>query len=290
MIREHEPVSLGGDDQALGLRNHKPAPVIRLRPTRSERPHVIAVTSGKGGVGKTQIAANTAVGLALAGRRVLLLDADLGLASLDLALGINPDRTLLSVLTNECSVDETITEGPAGVHLIPACPGRYDVANLDAAQRARLWDLVEDAAVGYDALIIDTGAGIGSNAVGFASYADDVLLVTTPDPSSLRDAYAMAKVLHRRGGVDRVCVLANQVMNQREGAEIYARMDSVVRRFLTLELAFMGAVPRDDVVREGVAMGHPFVMRKPDSSAATAINNLVRRLNVIGSTRAHESC
>jgi len=251
---------------------------------------VIAVTSGKGGVGKTQISANTAVGLAMSGRRVLLLDADLGLASLDLALGISPDKTLLSVLTNECSVNETIVEGPAGVHLIPACPGRYDVANLDAAQRARLWDLVEEAAVGYDALIIDTGAGIGSNAVGFASYADDVLLVTTPDPSSLRDAYAMAKVLHRRGGVDRVCVLANQVTNQREGAEIYSRMDSVVRRFLTLDLAYVGAVPRDEVVREGVAMGHPFVMRKPDSAAAAAIQNLVRRLNVIGTTQVHESC
>lgn len=289
MMGESERIPIGGDDQAMGLRDRAKPPVVRLRSPGGARPHIIAVTSGKGGVGKTQMSANLGVGLASVGRRVLLLDADLGLASLDLALGVNPQRTLLSVLTDECRVSDIVVEGPAGVHLIPACPGRYDVANLDAAQRARLWDLVEEAAVGYDALIIDTGAGIGSNAVGFASYADDVLLVTTPDPSSLRDAYAMAKVLHRRAGVDRVCVVANQVANQREGAELYSRMDTVVRRFLTLDLAYLGAVPRDDAVREGVALGHPFALRKPDSPAAHAVLNLVRRLNVIASTQ-EQSC
>jgi len=275
----------GVEDQAMGLRAMERPPVIRLRSPRDGRPHVIAVTSGKGGVGKTQIAANVGVGLALLGRHVLLLDADLGLASLDLALGVHPQRTLLSVLTSECRVSDIVVPGPAGVDLVPACPGRYDVANLDAAQRARLWDLVEEAAVGYDALIIDTGAGIGSNAVGFASYADDVLLVTSPDPSSLRDAYAMAKVLHRRGGVDEVSVVANEVATERQGAEIYGRMNQVVRRFLTLELGYLGAVPGDDAVREAVALGHPFTLRKPDSRAAVAMGHIVRRLNVIGSTK-----
>jgi len=275
----------GVEDQAMSLRAMERPPVVRLRSPREGRPHVIAVTSGKGGVGKTQVAANIGVGLATLGRHVLLLDADLGLASLDLALGVHPERTLLSVLTSECRVSDIVVPGPAGVDLVPACPGRYDVANLDAAQRARLWDLVEEAAIGYDALVIDTGAGIGSNAVGFASYADDVVLVTSPDPSSLRDAYAMAKVLHRRGGVDEVSVLANEVSTERQGAEIFGRMNQVVRRFLTLELGYLGAIPRDDAVREAVALGQPFTLRKPDSRAAVAMGHIVRRLNVIGSTK-----
>ena len=277
------------NDQAAGLRVGSPAaaPVVRLRPAFDERAHVIAVTSGKGGVGKTQIAANIAVGLARKGQRVLLMDADLGLASLDLALGIAPEHNLLSVVTGERSLDEILTLGPCGVYLIPACPGRYDVANLDAGQRGRLWDLVEKVARDFDVLIIDTGAGIGSNAVGFASYADDVVLVTTPDPSALRDAYAMAKVLHRRAGLDRVHVVANQVSSEREGAEIHARMNAIVRRFLLLQLEYLGAVPRDGTVRECVALGEPFVLRSPSSLAAISVDNVVRRLEVLSSTEAH---
>ncbi|MEC7525808.1 MAG: MinD/ParA family protein [Myxococcota bacterium] len=279
MIREN--------DQAAGLRGSKRPPrVVRLKPG-GQGTHVIAVTSGKGGVGKTQVSANLAVELARAGKRVLVLDADLGLASMDLAFGVSPQYNLLSVLTAERTIDEILVEGPEGVHLIPACPGRYDVANLDARQRAALWDLVEEVAQDFDVLIIDTGAGIGSNAVGFASYADDVLLVTTPDPTSLRDAYAMAKVLHRRAGVDRVHVVANQVNSEREGAEIHARMDGIVRRFLMLELGYLGAIPRDDSVREGVATGQPFVLRAPTSMAARAVSNLVRRLKVLEATEAH---
>ncbi|HJL19602.1 MAG TPA: MinD/ParA family protein [Sandaracinaceae bacterium LLY-WYZ-13_1] len=277
------------EDQAAGLRGNAPDSlprVVRLRPGNERGTHVVAVTSGKGGVGKTQVAANLAVGLAQEGKRVLVLDADLGLASLDLAFGVSPQHDLLSVLTGQRSIDEILVEAPCGVHLIPACPGRYDVANLDASQRARLWDLVEDAARDFDVLIIDTGAGIGSNAVGFASYADDVLLVTTPDPTALRDAYAMAKVLHRRSGVDRVRVVANQVGSEREGAEIHARMDGIVRRFLTLDLDYLGPILSDASVREGVTSGQPFVLAAPSSMAARCVFGLVRRLKVLGATEA----
>jgi flagellar biosynthesis protein FlhG len=277
------------NDQAAGLRvgSSTPAPVVRLESGFDARARVIAVTSGKGGVGKTQIAANLAVGMARRGQRVLLMDADLGLASLDLALGVSPEHNLLGVVTGERTLDEILVLGPSGVYLIPACPGRYDVANLDAAQRGRLWDLVEKAARDFDVLIIDTGAGIGSNAVGFASYADEVVLVTTPDPSALRDAYAMAKVLHRRAGLDRVQVVANQVSSEREGAEIHARMNAIVRRFLLLQLEYLGAVPRDGSVRECVALGEPFVLRSPSSLAAISVENLVRRLEALSPTEAH---
>lgn len=270
------------DDQAAGLRrSSRPHPqVVRLHPDGAGARRVIAVTSGKGGVGKTQVSANLAVSLAQAGKRVLLMDADLGLASLDLALGVSPRHNLLSVLTGDRSIDEILVAGPEGVQLIPACPGRYDVANLDTAQRSALWDLIVDVAQDFDVLIIDTGAGIGSNAVGFASYADDVLLVTTPDPTSLRDAYAMAKVLHRRAGRDKIHVVANQVSSEREGAEIHDRMNSIVRRFLMLELAYLGAIPRDDSVRECVALGQPVVLRHPGSQAGRAMETIARRLRI----------
>ncbi len=275
------------NDQAAGLRaSDRPNPqVIRLHPDGAGARRVIAVTSGKGGVGKTQVSSNLAVALARAGKRVLLMDADLGLASLDLALGVSPRHDLLSVLTGERALDEILVDCPAGVQLIPACPGRYDVANLDAGQRAALWDLVVEVAQDFDVLIIDTGAGIGSNAVGFASYADDVLLVTTPDPTSLRDAYAMAKVLHRRAGRDKIHVVANQVQSEREGAEIHDRMNGIVRRFLMLELAYLGAIPRDDMVRECVALGQPVVLRHPASLAARAMETLARRLRIETATR-----
>ncbi|MFK7988944.1 MAG: MinD/ParA family protein [Sandaracinaceae bacterium] len=281
MIREQ--------DQAAGLRrgNSSAPRLVRLRPATDGTTRIYAVTSGKGGVGKTQVAANVAVGFAAEGKKVLLLDADLGLASLDLALGIKPRYDLLDVLTGRRSVDEIIVPGPGGVCLIPACPGRYDVANLDASQRARLWDIVEKAARDFDVLVIDTGAGIGSNAVGFASYADEVLLVTTPDPTALRDAYAMAKVLHRRSGVDRIHLVANQVASEREGAEIHARIDGIVRRFLTLRLEYLGGVPRDEAVREAVTRGEPLVLTAKSSAAARAISGLVRRLRLLDATEVH---
>jgi flagellar biosynthesis protein FlhG len=273
MISEH--------DQAAGLRRVSPLPqVVRLRPGHGAGARVLAVTSGKGGVGKTQVAANLGVGLARNGHRVLLLDADLGLASLDLALGLSPEWNLLSVLKGERDLDEILVEGPEGVHLIPACPGRYDMANLDAGQRAKLWDLIEDVARDFDALIIDTGAGIGSNAVGFASHADDVLLITTPDPTSLRDAYAMAKVLHRRGGLRRIHMVANQVVSEREGALLHGRMDAIVKRFLDLELNYLGSLPRDETVRESVALGIPFVTRAPNAPASRGAEQLIRRLDL----------
>ncbi|MGF1465940.1 MAG: P-loop NTPase [Sandaracinaceae bacterium] len=265
--------------QAAGLRVLEGAPSVRIAPAGAGRgPRILAVTSGKGGVGKTQVAANLAVGFALEGRRVLLLDADLGLASLDLTLGLAPEADLLSALNGERTLEQVLCEGPSGVHLIPACPGRYDMANLDAAERGRLWTLVTDVARPFDVLLIDTGAGIGSNAVGFASYAHDVLLVATPDPASLRDGYAMVKVLHRRAGHDRVLLVANQVQGDREGAAVHARMDGIVRRFLDVDLGYVGAIPRDDAVREAAASGCPFVLGAPDSRAGRAARHLARRL------------
>lgn len=269
------------NDQAQGLRVARRNENNSIRaPQRvpGSSTHSIAITSGKGGVGKTQLAANLAVAIAQRGQRVVLLDADLGLASLDLALGIRPTKDLRSVLHGESRIEDIIVEAPSGVYLMPACPGRYEMANLEAPERDLISKAVWEAAREFDVLIIDTGAGIGSNAVDFAALADTVLLVATPDPTSLRDAYAMAKVLHKRNGIDRLEFIANQVNSETEGATLHARIQSIIGQFMTLELNYLGAIPRDATVRESVTAGEPYVLRTPRSQATRAVQGLARRL------------
>ncbi len=250
----------------------------RLRPLEKGDTLTLAVTSGKGGVGKTQISANLALSLAKRGKKVVLFDADLGLASLDLALGVRPASDLMSVVRGQRKMQDILVEGPEGVHLIPACPGRYEMANLGARDRGLLCHAVEEILPSFDVLIIDTGAGIGSNAVSFATWADEILLVATPEPTSIRDAYAMAKVLNVRGGVDRVSLVANQVSSEKEGYTLHQRVDQIVRQFLPLQLVYAGAVPRDEAVRNGVTSGEPCILSAPDSQAARALDGLAHRL------------
>jgi len=267
-------------DQADGIRvarNSKPAPP-RTRSTSIDTTRSIAVTSGKGGVGKTQISANIALLMARRGQRVLLVDADLGLASLDLALGVHPHADLLSVVRGQCELSEILVEAAHGVQLVPACPGRYEMANLQSVERERLHTALRELAARFDVLIIDTGAGIGANSVGFAALANEILLVTTPDPTSLRDAYAMAKVLHRRAGVDSIQVVANQVTSEAAGLEVYERLQGIARRFLPLELEYLGCVPKDESVPRAIANGEPYVIGAPRCKAARALESVVNKL------------
>ena len=254
------------------------SPSSRLQPLNKGNTQTLAVTSGKGGVGKTQMSANLALSFAKQGKRVVLLDADLGLASLDLALGVRPASDLMAVVRGQKRVSDILVEGPEGVHLIPACPGRYEMTNLGVRERSLVCHAVEEILPDFDVLIIDTGAGIGSNAVSFATWADTIMLVATPEPTSIRDAYAMAKVLNVRGGVDRLGLVANQVASENDGYELHQRVDQIVRQFLTLKLDYLGAIPRDEAVRSGVTAGAPCVLSKPDSKAARAIEGLAHRL------------
>jgi flagellar biosynthesis protein FlhG len=227
------------------------------------------------------------VGLARAGRKVVMLDADLGLAGLDLVLGVHVEDDIRSVLTGARAVADVLVEGPAGVSLLPACPGRYEMANLGAKERGALMDAVDALAHRFDVLVIDTGAGIGSNAVSFAAGADEILLVTTPEPTALRDGYAMVKILARRHGRDRIHVVSNQVATEVEGIEVFERLDGIVRQFLSVELVYLGCIPRDEAVRQAVTAGEPFVLRSPTSVAARAAQSLVRRLGGDPSPREH---
>jgi flagellar biosynthesis protein FlhG len=270
-------------DQAASLRTSRPSwePLKSGTERGTSQRLSIAITSGKGGVGKTQISANLAVALAQRGRKLLLLDADLGLAGLDLALGITPKHTLSELFDGRLSAEEIMAEGPCGIRLLPACPGRYEMANLSPKDRDRLANAVDIAAAAYDVLLTDTGAGINSNSVSFAASADEVVLVATPDPTSMRDAYAMAKVLTKRAGVETIRFVANQVNSEAQGAELHDTLRNLIRRFLPIELTFLGCVPRDEIVRQSVAAGSPFVLRAPESHAARAVQAIAGRLLTI---------
>jgi flagellar biosynthesis protein FlhG len=269
-------------DQADGIRSagDKGESWPYLRNDGLSNTRVVAVTSGKGGVGKTQISANLAVAMGRLGQKVLLVDADLGLASLDLALGVEPRADLTSVVWGDANIEDVLVDAPCGVRLAPACPGRYEMANLCVADRKRLVTTVRELATGYDKLIIDTSAGIGAIPVAFAAIADEVLLVTTPEPTSLRDAYAMVKVLYYRTGVRQIHVVSNRVNSEVEGLAVFERLQQIVQRFLVIDLNYLGCIPQDSCVNRAVLSGEAYVLGAPNSAAARATERLVRRLGV----------
>jgi flagellar biosynthesis protein FlhG len=269
-------------DQADGIRLARPYSASEPYPRRANlsATRTVAVTSGKGGVGKTQLSANLAVTMGKFGQKVLLIDADLGLASLDLALGIEPHADLTAVVWGEAKIEDVLVEAPYGVRLVPACPGRYEMANLSLVDRNRLLSTVREIASGFDTLIIDTSAGIGAIPVTFASIADEVLLITTPEPASLRDAYAMTKVLHYRTGVKQIHLVANRVNSEVEGLEVFERLQQIVRRFLAMDLNYLGCIPQDSSVSRAVVAGEAYVLGSPHSAAARATEILVRRLGI----------
>lgn len=242
------------------------------------RTRVVAVSSGKGGVGKTNVVANWAVALGRSGKRVLVLDADLGLGNLDVLLGLVPRHTIEHALSGVCTLKEICLEGPAGIQVLPASSGVPHLTSLTESQQLVIQEQLEELAAGMDVLLIDTGAGISPNVTFFASSAHEIVIVITPEPTSLTDAYALIKVLTRRYRERRFKVLVNQARGPREAAEVFRRLDTAVDRFLQVAVEPIGYVPHDDYVTLAVMRQKAVADLFPDSPAAQAFARLAEQV------------
>jgi flagellar biosynthesis protein FlhG len=238
---------------------------------------VIAVTGGKGGVGKTTIAINLGVALAARGREVLLLDADLGLANVDVMLGLSPRFNLGHVLSGDCTLEDAIVTGARGLHVIAGASGVKRMANLSRAEHAGIIRAFDDLYHRIDVMLIDTAAGIGESVLTFCQAAQDVVIVVCDEPASLTDAYGLIKVLSRDHGVGRFHILANQVRNAVHGRELHMKLARVCDRFLNVTLDYLGAVPLDRYARAAVQKQAPVIEIFPSSPAALAIKNVAER-------------
>jgi len=236
-----------------------------------DRPtNVIAVTSGKGGVGKTSVAVNLAVACAQMGDAVLLLDADLGLANVDVALGLRPRRDLSHVMAGECGLADILIEGPAGIRIVPASSGVARMADLGRAEHAGLVQAFSELEDPIDTFIVDTGAGIDTAVLTFASACQQVLVVICDEPTSMADAYALIKVLHTEAGVGRFQILANMVESEVQGRRLFEKLLAICERFLDVGLSYVGSVPSDPYLRKAVRSQCAVVLAYPRSPAAQA--------------------
>jgi flagellar biosynthesis protein FlhG len=254
-------------DQAAGLR-------------RMSNPHpvqVIAVTSGKGGAGKTNVSVNLAVAMAAEGKKVMVMDADLGLANVDIMLGLHPQYNLSHVISGERTLEEIIVTGPGGVQVVPASSGTQNMAELTPAQHAGMIQAFSEIGQELDVLIIDTAAGITDSVVSFIRAAQEVIVVVCDEPASITDAYALIKLLNRDYSIQRFRVVSNMAHSMQEGRDLFNKMVRVTDKYLDVTLDFMGTVPYDEYLRKALQKQKAVVDAYPRSKSAMAFKNLAKR-------------
>ncbi len=255
-----------------------PSSMTASESTASPAPvRVIAVASGKGGVGKTSVSVNLALSLVNAGQRTLLLDTDLGLANVDVMLGLSPKFTLADVFAGRCELRDTLLEGPGGLWVVPAASGKRHMTELLPQEHIGLVHAFSQLDLPIDAMVIDNAAGIADGVLTFCQAAQDVIVVVCDEPASVTDAYALIKVLNRERGVTRIQVLANQVQNPAEGRQLFAKLERVASRFLDVTLNYLGAIPRDEWLRRAIQRQEAVTEAFPSSPSAIAFRDIARR-------------
>jgi len=240
---------------------------------------IIAVSSGKGGVGKTNVSVNLAISMAKQGKEVLLLDADLGMANVDVLLGLNTEYDLSHVVSGERTLEEIIVEGPSNIKVIPASSGINKMANLTPAEQTGLINAFSELGNVVDALIIDTGAGIADTVVNFCKASQDVIVVVHDEPASITDAYAFIKVMSRHHNVSRFHILANMTHDVQEGRNLFKKLSTATDRFLDVILTFVGDVPYDDKLRKSIQHQRAVVEAFPRSPSALAFKRITRKID-----------
>jgi len=241
-------------------------------------PRTIAVTSGKGGVGKTNLTINMGITLALRGKSVAILDADLGLANVNVALGLKVRSNLMDVIIGRKRIEEVVVEGPGGVWIIPGASGVAELADIDDVQRNRLVESFTRLARKVDILLIDTAAGISKNVLSFALLADQVIVVTVPEPTAIADAYGMIKSLIKANPAVNIKLVVNRVLSRFEGKAVHDKISLVVRRFLSSNIESIGTIREDSLVGESVRQQKPISLEYPDSTTSKDISALLPHL------------
>jgi flagellar biosynthesis protein FlhG len=255
-------------DQATRLRQAAPA----------RRSWSLAITSGKGGVGKTSLAVNLALALAQTGQRTRLVDGDLGLANVDVLLNLHPRHSLRDVIAGGMPLEEVILAGPAGLEVIPAASGVEALANLSRVARQFLVNRLQNLSLGTGVTILDTGAGVSKTVLALTLAADEVLVVTTPEPTAITDAYAMVKILsHRRPSLP-VQLVVNLAEHAGQAREVHEHLKRIIQRFLHREIPLGGWIPRDACVERAVREQRPLALYFPYARATEAIRGMATRV------------
>jgi flagellar biosynthesis protein FlhG len=240
---------------------------------------VIAVTGGKGGVGKTSVSFNTAIALAKAGKKVLILDADFGLANIDVMFGTRARKNLSHVVSGQCTLAEVLLPGPYGIQVIPSASGMLSMTSLSQQQQVGLIHAFSDLQDTYDVLLIDTAAGISNQVLNFSYASQHVVLVVCDDPSSITDAYALMKLLKNRYQVSHFKLVVNMIRDLSSGVDVYLRIKKVAELFLDVVIELVATVPFDENLRQAIRCQKPVVDMFPSTPSCFAFNNLAKQVN-----------
>jgi flagellar biosynthesis protein FlhG len=246
----------------------------RQRPTT----RVIAVTSGKGGVGKTAVVANTAVLLARMNKRVLILDADLGLANIDVVFGLAPGKNLTHFFSEEMELDEILADGPAGIKILPAGSGVQRFTRLNSRQKMRLLEALDSMHNDFDIVLIDTEAGISENVTYFNTAAQEIIIVTTPEPTAVTDAYALMKLLSSQYHEKYFNLIVNCVRSEDEGLDVFRKLTMVSDRYLDISIDYLGSIPMDRQMVDAIRQQQVIVDLFPTSKISQAFDTITRTI------------
>lgn len=241
-------------------------------------PQIICISSGKGGVGKTSITVNTAVALSQAGKRVLVVDGDLGLANVDIVLGLSVKHTLRETVEEGAAVDSILARISPGFYVLPASSGVPEMASLSSEEQAFLTNALEQIVGDFDYVLIDCAAGIGESVLWFNRWARHNAVVLAPDPTSMTDAYALIKVMATHYARRQFHLIVNNAKSQKEGAEVFKSMAAVLKKFLNIDPELLAVLPSDPSVSRAIRAQKPFVIGAPEAKASHAVRALAQRI------------
>ncbi len=266
-------------DQAELLRNlHDNNGENRCMPDVEGITRVLSVTSGKGGVGKTAVTANIAVSLARLGKKVLILDADLGLANIDVVFGLTPQYNLNHFFSGRQTLEEILITGPYDIKILPAGSGVQNFTRLESHHKMNLLESLDNMHNSFDVVLIDTEAGISENVTYFNTAVQDILVVTTPEPTAITDAYALMKLLSTQYHEKHFSLIVNQARSDDEALEVYRKITMVANRYLDISIDYFGSVPADRQMIDSIKRQKVIVESFPDSATAAAFVTLANRI------------